>query len=485
MLFNSIEFLIFFICVILVLILIKQRHFKLLFLLGASYYFYYSSSGNLVLLLFLISVVNFLTGNTIYKTKNLRHKKIYLALGTVSTLCFLGVFKYFNFGMETISSIANCVGVNFSTPLLNFVLPIGISFYSFSALSYIFDIYRNELEPTKSFCKFALFISYFPHLLAGPIVRANQFLPQLKNNIEINPENLKNGISIIAWGFVKKFVIADNIALVVDKIFSQPTMFPSIYIILGTFLFGIQIFCDFSGYCDIAIGLARIIGLHLPLNFIRPYLSKNPTDFWRRWNITLSSFIRDYIYITLGGNRHGKVRTYLNLIGSMLLCGLWHGAAWNFVIWGGYHGILLSIDKILKRNLRIGTKISFFTDNHAGYVIKILITQYFIFFGWLIFRVGNTADLFYCIQKFLIFDFILSSIERIIVITLFLGFVVFLVILSNKKFADHLISCITKDWPAYFASLPMKFWIIYLTIMFFIYLAFSPLSSAPFIYFQF
>ena len=308
--FNSIEFFLFFFLVVSLLVLLAHRKYQLIFLLLASYVFYFSSSGIFVYLLLLVSLITYITGEVIYRSDTQKKRKISLILGTAGTLVILGFFKYYNFGAETFNAIAHVLGCPMPLPIINLVLPIGISFFTFSALSYVFDIYRGQLVPTKSFFDYALFIAYFPHLLAGPIVRASQFLPQLKNTIQITPENLKYGITLIAWGFIKKFVIADNIAPVVNGIFFHPQDFGSFYIVLGALLFGIQIFCDFSGYCDIALGLADIIDLHLPLNFFRPYLTKSPTEFWRRWNITLSSFIRDYVYIPLGGNRKGTVRTY-------------------------------------------------------------------------------------------------------------------------------------------------------------------------------
>lgn len=483
--FNNIDFFLFFICVVSLLILLVHRRYQLVFLLLASYLFYFASNGIFVYLLLLVSIITYITGDIIYRSSTKRKRKISLIFGTATTLLILGFFKYYNFGAESFNLVTQMLGYPTPLPLINLVLPIGISFFTFSALSYIFDIYRGQLVPTKSFYEYSLFIAYFPHLLAGPIVRASQFLPQLKHSIQITPENLKYGITLIAWGFIKKFVIADNVAPVVNGIFSHPLDFGSFYIILGTLLFGIQIFCDFSGYCDIALGLANIIGLHLPLNFFRPYFSKSPTEFWRRWNITLSSFIRDYVYISIGGNRNGTLRTYLNLIASMLLCGLWHGAAWNFILWGGYHGILLSADKILKKELHFGKRIHGFLETHSGYLIKILVTQYFIFLGWLIFRVGNLSDLSYCIQKFVLIDFAFTGPQIKFLLICGSAAIVFFVLLLNRTFADHIVSISTKDWIAYFAELPLKYWTLYLSVMILIYLCLSPATSPQFIYYQF
>jgi D-alanyl-lipoteichoic acid acyltransferase DltB (MBOAT superfamily) len=483
--FNSIEFFLFFAFVLCGIILLARRKYQLIFLLLASYFFYVAASGIFLYLLVLVSIITFLTGEAIDRCRNENHRKICLVTGTALTLSFLVFFKYFNFGAETINSLSHMLGGPATLPMLDLVLPIGISFYTFSGLSYVFDIYRRQLSPSKSFIEYALFIAYFPHLLAGPIVRASQFLPQLKHEIRITPEDLKYGVTLIAWGFVKKFVIADNIAPIVNGIFAHPTEFSSFYIIFGTILFGIQIFCDFSGYCDIALGIASIIGLHLPQNFFRPYFTKNPTEFWRRWNITLSSFIRDYVYIPLGGNRKGTFRTYLNLIAAMLLCGLWHGAAWNFVLWGGFHGILLSADKVLKKYVHFGNRVHALLETHSGYLIKILITQYFIFLGWLIFRVGDLSDLAYCVNKFVLIDLALTSQQLMFVMLIGLAVSVFFLLLFNRRFADFVVAGVRKDWIRFFADLPVSYWIIYLVGMTLCFLCLSPAASPQFIYFQF
>ena len=341
------------------------------------------------------------------------------------------------------------------------------------------------LPPTDSLYKYALFVAFFPQLVAGPIVRASQFLPQLKNKVEITPDNLKFGITLIAWGIIKKAVIADNIGPTVDIVFAHPTGFTSFYIIAATILFGIQIYCDFSGYSDIAIGAARIMGFHLPENFNRPYLAKNPTVFWSKWHISLSSFIKDYLYIPLGGNRKGKVRTYVNLMVTMLLCGLWHGAAWNFVIWGGYHGILLLVHKTVSKGWNIRGRSCSLPQTHAGTLINIMVTQYFIFLGWLIFRVGNLSDLIYCVEKFIFIDFISINVQNIAILTVGFLFLLTIALLLKKKSTDRIAKFVTNDWISYFATLQLKYWLFYLIAVISLLLCFSPSSSPEFIYFQF
>jgi D-alanyl-lipoteichoic acid acyltransferase DltB (MBOAT superfamily) len=340
--------------------------------------------------------------------------------------------------------------------------------------------------------------------LAGPIVRANQFLPQLEKSVKISSESIKLGVTLMSWGFIKKFVIADNCAPIVNAIFSHPLDFTSLYIILGTILFGIQIYCDFSGYIDIALGVSSLIGFHLPINFLRPYLSQNPTEFWRRWNITLSSFIRDYLYIPLGGNRKGTVRKYINLEISMLLCGLWHGAAWNFVFWGGYHGALLAIHKWLPQSLNQILKNLSFHKYPVELFVKIFITQYFIFLGWILFRVGNIPDIFYCVKKYILFDFDLSTYIKtgqpifdyfmatilnlnfyFKLLTICLLILLLIICLTNEFIYSHTFKMLAFDWIEFFSGLKLNYWIIFLISSFLILFCFIPSANPEFIYFQF
>lgn len=485
MIFQSVEFLVFFIAVLAGTTLLLKTRFQHLFLLAASYFFYYLTNTICVFLLVLITLLTFYTGDAIHKTNNPGYKKYYLILSLFSVLGILGFFKYYNFGIENLNNLLSLLNITISFETLEIILPTGISFYTFTGLSYVFDIYLGKAEPADRLYKFALLMAYFPHLLSGPIVRAGQFLPQLKNKLRITSENVKFGITLIFWGLIKKVIIADNIAPFVNLTFLHPVGHSSSEIIFATFLFGIQIYCDFSGYIDIALGVATIIGLKLPLNFLRPYYAKNPTEFWRRWNITLSSFIRDYVYIPLGGNRKGKIRSYLNLMISMLLCGIWHGAAWNFFLWGAYHGILLSFHKIIRKEYHIGEKWHFLTQTVQGNLVKILITQYFIFFGWLLFRVQSFDDLTYCVKKFILFDGNLTSNQKIGLIFGCVSFILVCVLLQKKEISDWILPIFKKDWIAYFSSLPLKYWFFYLLSVLFLLLFFSPSSQPEFIYFQF
>jgi alginate O-acetyltransferase complex protein AlgI len=503
MLFNSIEFFIFLITVLILINCLRKSHYQQAILLGSSYLFYWTTGNYFVILLLFITIISFQSGEVIHHASNQIRKKIVLAIALVSLLIPLGFFKYYNFGIEIIHQIPLPLNYYLNLPVLGLILPIGISFFTFSAISYVVDIYRGTIQPEKKFYKYALFVSYFPHLLAGPIVRAGQFLPQLKNHISLSPGNLKTGVTIMVWGFVKKFVIADNCAPFVNTIFANPTSLSSPYIVIGTLLFGIQIYCDFSGYIDIALGIAELIGLHLPQNFFRPYLSKNPTEFWRRWNITLSSFIKDYVYIPLGGNRKGKIRTYFNLEISMLLCGLWHGAAWNFVIWGGYHGVLLSFHKFVAKRAGSFPKLLPPLNDHFKIFVKILVTQYFIFLGWIMFRVGNLSDMIYCVNKYVLFDFdfsykhpsifgittiigVINGVGLYIKIFAVIAIVIAVVLILHTDYVmKKIIYILTTDWTQFIVSLRLKYWIVCLTIMILTLLCFAPSASPVFIYYQF
>lgn len=339
MLFNSIEFIIFFVVVLIIIIIIKNKTFQHLFLLGGSYFFFYFSSNYLLSLLIFSTILDYYIAKEIWKTENQKRKKILLISSLAGNLGLLGFFKYADFAILQFNFLGNSLNLASEIPFLNLVLPIGISFYTFQTISYTVDVYRGKLEPSQSFREFALFVSFFPQLVAGPIIRAKDFLPQLREKLDnfqtghklqqirIHSPNLKIGITIMAFGFLKKMFFADNIAPLVDSIFLNPIGAGSFEIWLGTIAFGIQIYGDFSGYSDIAIGAALILGFKIPMNFNKPYFATSPSDFWKRWHISLSSWLRDYLYIPLGGNKKSGSRTYANLFIVMFLGGLWHGAS--------------------------------------------------------------------------------------------------------------------------------------------------------------
>lgn len=396
--------------------IIKHKHFQHFFLLSASYFFFYFSSNYLLILLISSTVLDYYVGREIWKSTNISRKKILLIGSIAGNLGLLGFFKYSDFAIAQFNILGNYFDLSTSIPFLNLALPIGISFYTFQTISYTVDIYRGKLEPSKSFKEFALFVAFFPQLVAGPILRAKDFLPQLREKLEsvnynkkirqivIHNSNLKLGITLMSFGFVKKMFFADNIAPLVNEIFEYPIGLDSFTIILGTIAFGIQIYCDFSGYSDIAIGAALILGFKIPINFNKPYFATSPSDFWKRWHISLSSWLRDYLYIPLGGNRKSSVRTHANLIIVMFLGGLWHGASWNFVIWGLMHGLYLTLHKFISDKFPV-LKIHPFFKSKTGKIISIIITQYFVFLAWIPFRVGDYDYMIYSMQKFIFIDF--------------------------------------------------------------------------------
>jgi alginate O-acetyltransferase complex protein AlgI len=489
MLFNSIEFIIFFIFVCTVIVIIKHRRFQHLFLLGASYFFFYFSSNYLLSLLILSTFLDFYVGKYIYEAKTKTQKKILLTISLCGNLGLLGFFKYADFGITQFNLLGNSFNLT-EIPLLHLALPIGISFYTFQTISYTVDIYRGKLTPSKSLTEFALFVSFFPQLVAGPIVRASHFLPQLrekmdnfsKNNLRliiIQNSNLKLGITIMAFGFLKKIFFADNIAPIVNDVFSSTAGSTSFEVWLATIGFAFQIYGDFSGYSDIAIGAALILGFKLPINFNKPYFATSPSDFWRRWHISLSSWLRDYLYIPLGGNKKSSSRSFVNLLSVMIIGGLWHGASINFILWGALHGMYLVIYKVFQIYFPKLSQNSFFKTRY-GKIISILVTQYFVFLAWIPFRVQDTQDMFYYMNKYIFIDFQTSEVISFIFgnhkfsVLILLLFIIFNFI-SYKK--PNIVMGISK--------LNLKYWIIILTVISLLVTLFYNGNPEDFIYFRF
>ncbi|MGE3670380.1 MAG: MBOAT family protein [Polyangiaceae bacterium] len=301
------------------------------------------------------TIVDFQVGKYLHATTDQAKRRRWLLVSLVVNLGLLGVFKYLNFFIDSAVEVSTALGLHASKKHLSLILPVGISFYTFQTLSYTLDIYRKQLEPEPSFVRFAAYVAFFPQLVAGPIVRAAEFLPQLRKDPRFDANRFESGMSLIAWGFVKKVVVADSLASVVDHRFRVPEAHDALSLGLGVFCYAFQIYADFSGYSDIAIGTARLLGYDFPENFRRPYFSTSFREFWRRWHITLSTWLRDYLYIPLGGNRTPGYRTYRNLMLTMLLGGLWHGANWTFVVWGGLHGTYLIAERLLAAPLTRAT----------------------------------------------------------------------------------------------------------------------------------
>ncbi|AUC74737.1 MBOAT family O-acyltransferase [Olleya sp. Bg11-27] len=394
MLFNSLDFALFFpVVFVLYWLVAKNRNYRNILLLVSSYVFYGWWDWRFLLLIAFSSLVDFLIGQKIYNTDNKKKQKQYLLVSLVINLGFLVYFKYTNFFIDTFVESFRLFGTELEVSTLNIILPVGISFYTFQTLSYTIDIYRKQLEPTKDWLAFFSFVSFFPQLVAGPIERASHLLPQFYRTYKFNYNQVKSGLLLMAFGLFKKMVIADRAALYVNEVYNNPGNYEGVETIIATVLFAFQIYCDFSGYSDIAIGAARTMGFDLMRNFDSPYFSKSITEFWRRWHISLSTWFRDYVYIPLGGSRKGKYRTYANLFIIFLVSGLWHGAAMTFVIWGVIHGVIIVFEKATyKMRTKICNTLGLSANTFANKLFFVIITFVIVDFAWLFFRANSFAD---------------------------------------------------------------------------------------------
>lgn len=378
-LFTSGTFWLLFIGFILLYSLIYNRKWQMLmFVTAFSFFFYYKSSGLFCFMLFGTSMADWLISKQIQKSTVIRHRKLWVALSLIMSLGLLAYFKYANFFAMNWSEI---VGSNFQP--IDIFLPVGISFYTFQSVSYIVDVYKRRVKPTRTWLEYGFYLSFFPQLVAGPIVRADLFLPQINRPKLVTRQTIYAGLWLVIVGIFKKAVIADYISQYNDLIFDSPTAYSGFETAMGVLGYTAQIYCDFSGYSDMAIGIGAIMGYNLGVNFLMPYQSLNVTEFWRRWHISLSSWLRDYIYIPLGGNRKGRVRTYINLFLTMLIGGFWHGAAWKFVFWGGMHGAGLMVHKALKHRL------DRLPNNIPVTILSWIFTFVFVSLLWVFFRAAD------------------------------------------------------------------------------------------------
>ena len=489
MLFTTPEFIIFFIFVLAVISAIKFRRFQHLFIVGSSYFFFYFSNNYLITLLIFSTLLDFYIGKAIFAAKDKKRKKILLILSLAGNLGLLGFFKYADFAILQFNILGQELNLNPDIPFLNLAIPIGISFYTFQTITYTVDIYREKLKPSDSVWEFALFVSFFPQLVAGPILRASHFLPQLRekisnNNIStrlrtitIHDTALRFGITLMAIGFFKKMFFADNVAPMVNEIFNVPYGLESFSVIIGAIAFGVQIYCDFSGYSDIAIGAALILGFNIPANFNKPFFATSPSDYWSRWHISLSTWVRDYVYYPLVfKHRRSSIVVFSSLLFSMLLMGLWHGASWNFLIWGGLHGIFLAVFTILRKKYYKPTEPFF--KSKFGKIFSIIITQYLVFFTFIAFRVQDLDALPYLFYKYLVWDFAINETVQIlshnqIPIILIVGFFILHYISYKKNIVKTL------------SEIKIVYWMGILLGMMTLILFFYDLSPEEFIYFRF
>ena len=368
------------------------RRYQIMMLLLSSYIFFIFASGWHVLLLILSTCVDWSSGSRIHNSNDQKIRKRWLKVSLITNLGLLGIFKYLDFIVESLNLISLKFSSSIELDTYGLLLPVGISFYTFQTMSYTIDIYRNKQKPYDSFIDFACYAAFFPQLVAGPIVRSDHFRGQIEKPLSPDSKRFKLGLTLIIYGIAKKLVIADNVAIHANTVFIEGDHLSNIGLVWwATLCFGIQIYCDFSAYTDIAIGSAHIFGVKLPENFKTPYAATSPQDFWRRWHISLSTWLRDYLYIPLGGSRNGTRRMIFALMMTMLLGGLWHGASWNFVLWGFVHGLLLIIHRFGK-DIGFVSKI-FIKSGKFGILFSWFITQVCVFFTWLIFRIEDTSIL--------------------------------------------------------------------------------------------
>lgn len=469
MIFNTGFFLLWFFGVMLIYQMVKNRqNLKVFYLTIVSLYFYYKSSGDYFILLIISTFIDFYLAKWIYIAKTKLTKKLLLVLSLFANLGLLAYFKYTNFLIEIFN--------NLSSNDLSFAkifLPVGISFYIFQTLSYTIDVYRGELKPLRKLMDFAFFVSFFPQLVAGPIVRAKDFIPQIRKPILVNREQMGRAVYLIACGLIKKAVISDYISInFVDRVFDNPMLYSGFENLMAVYGYALQIYCDFSGYSDVAIGIALLMGFNLCINFNSPYQATSLTDFWRRWHISLSTWLRDYLYISLGGNRKGKLRQYFNLIITMLLGGLWHGASWKFVFWGGMHGSLLALEKFFGTFIKVPKNLFF-------RIIGIVLTFHFVCFCWIYFRAASFQDAVAVLNQ--IFNSFNGQIAQQVVlgykavfILFIIGYVIHFIPKVLKKMSEQ---AITKS--------PLILKSIFLAFVIWIIIQTKSAEIQPFIYFQF
>ena len=464
MLFNSLDYILFLIVFTIIFFLVKPKY-RWILLLTASYFFYMCWKWEFIFLIIFSTLVDFFCGMKMSKARDLNQRKPFLFISLITNLGLLFFFKYFDFFSSSINQFS---GSNFEP--LSLILPMGISFYTFQTMAYSIDIYKGKINAETHLGKFALYVSFFPQLVAGPIERADKLLPQFQsNNNKFNFENFISGTTQILFGLFKKVVVADLIAIYVESIYGTYELYTGFTLLFATYLFAIQIYCDFSGYTDIAIGSARILGYDLMENFKTPYFSKSITEFWRRWHISLSSWLRDYLYINLGGNRNGRILTYRNLMITMLLGGLWHGASWNFVIWGGLHGLFLGLERFFKYPSYIEAK------SNIQKFLSAIISFNLVCFAWVFFRAETFSKSLGIISRIFDFNFFmnLKVKDTNIFISIVLNIFIFLAL-------ERIIKNISQN------KLPQTLKVSFIhAILVILILLFGVNEGSQFIYFQF
>ena len=469
-------------------ILYKKKAVRNAYLFLMSLFFYYKSGGYFFSLLIFSTIVDYTLGLAIHNASKPWRRKLFVTLSVITNLGVLAYFKYSYLFIDTINGIFNTdlevvnvlaqwtngiAGTGFDVSSI--ILPVGISFYTFQTISYSVDVYRRKVEPVRNILDFGFYVSFFPQLVAGPIVRAASFVPQLYKEFQLSKREFGFALFLILNGLIKKIVISDYISInYVDRVFATPDSYTGFENLMAVYGYGIQIYCDFSGYTDIAIGVALLMGFRLPLNFNSPYKAHNITDFWRRWHISLSSWLRDYLYIPLGGNRKGRIRTYINLMLTMLLGGLWHGASWRFVIWGGIHGVALAIDKLWALIFPKKEKVSVWRR-----IFSIFITFHIVHVAWIFFRAQSMEKVGLILSR-IVNDFNFALVPEMI------GSykLIFGIILGG--FIIHWIPAKTKEWyQNLFIKTPLFIKIIICLLTALLLYQAKSADIQPFIYFQF
>ncbi len=458
------------------------------FLFIASLFFYYKTGGLFVLLLIISILINYTIGIKLFRSKTLIRRRTWLTSGIVINLFILLYYKYIYFFtgiMNTLfhsnieikdyfAVLGNSV-MNTHLEVATIVLPVGISFFTFQALSYVIDIYRSQVKPVKSIVDFGFYISFFPQLVAGPIIRASEFIPQISRKFSLTKNEFGHAVFLILNGLIKKMIISDFISLnFVDRVFDAPQLYSSIENIMAVYGYAFQIYCDFSGYTDIAIGLAMLLGFRIPINFNSPYKAISLVDFWRRWHISLSTWLRDYLYISLGGNRKGKMITQLNVLITMLIGGLWHGANIKFIVWGMLHGAGLVINKVIASLFSKQLRIPIWQQLCGGFL-----TFHFVCFAWIFFRAENMEVALSIIRN------IASGIDFAIAKQFFSEFAGILAILGLAM-TIHWLPARWKEWyRGQFIKLPVSAKFIVIVVVALLIYQFKTSDIQPFIYFQF
>ena len=467
MLFNSIAFLLFFLLFYLLYTLFRGQT-RNVWLLAGNYAFYATWDWRFLALILVTTVVDYGVGLGIAASASPIRRRTWMLFSLLVNLGILFTFKYFNFFSDNMIALMELVGFHPGERTIRILLPVGVSFYTFRSITYTVDIYRGQMQPTRNLLHYAVFVSFFPELIAGPIERARTFLPQIAGERHITYPMVREGSWLLLLGLFKKVVIADNMAVIADAVFNAPGEYEGFAVLLGVYAYTLQIYGDFSGYSDMARGLARLMGFDPMLNFRMPYFAANPQEFWRRWHISLSTWLRDYLYISMGGNKKGPFRTWLHLFMTMLLGGLWHGAAWNFVLWGAYHGFALIAHRLWQeRRGRLET-----SKHFSIRLFKILLTFHAVAFGWILFRVNTMSNFITLLQN--LCSPVFSEANWILHMALLTWPLFFLHVLKERS-GNMLI---VKEMPK-----PVRL-IIYMLLFAFI-LIFGRVESYEFIYAQF